>query len=213
MGMKKIILAGALGIAALSGTNLPGLEPSKASAASIESNFSTLEGRVVEVDNGVIVVKSKQYEEPVSVYIDSLSNVKVGDEVKATGSMMRNFTEYMIANTVENTSNRLGMHMKEDGSPDYVIGEVSIVGTMEDGGEGSTKYVVVEYPSLNGKKVIIDVFLTKGQVFHTGEKVKIDMKYVGWGGSSINWNTTDNIEKVYEVKSNVENNDDVWIWS
>ncbi|SCB00183.1 F0F1 ATP synthase subunit alpha [Bacillus mycoides] len=213
MGMKKIILAGALGIAALSGTNLPGLEISKASAASIESNFSTLEGRVVEVDNGVIVVKSKQYEEPVSVYIDSLSNVKVGDEVKATGSMMRNFTEYMIANTVENTSNKLGMHMKEDGSPDYVIGEVSKVGTMEDEGDGSTKYVVVEYPSLNGKKDIIDVFLTKGQVFNTGEKVKIDMKYVGWGGISINYNTTDHIEKVHEVKSKVENNEDVWIWS
>jgi hypothetical protein len=213
MGMKKLILAGALGIAALSGTNLPGLELAKASAASIESNFSTLEGRVVEVDNGVIVVKSKQYEEPVSVYIDSFSNVKVGDEVKATGSMMRNFTEYMIANTVENTSNKLGMHMKEDSSPDYVIGEVSKVGTMEDEGDGSTKYVVVEYPSLNGKKDIIDVFLTKGQVFNTGEKVKIDMKYVGWGGSSINWNTTDHIEKVHEVKSSVENNDDVWIWS
>ncbi|MGW5982362.1 hypothetical protein ACWFOP_18325 [Bacillus mycoides] len=213
MGMKKLILAGALGIAALSGTNLPGLELSKASAASIESNFSTLEGRVVEVDNGVIVVKSKQYEEPVSVYIDSLSNVKVGDEVKATGSMMRNFTEYMIANTVENTSNKLGMHMKEDGSPDYVIGEVSKVGTMNDEGDDSTKYVIVQYPSVNGKKAIIDVFLTKGQVFNMGEKVKIDMKYVGWGGISINYNTTDHIEKIHEVKSNVENNDDVWIWS
>ncbi|KIV69471.1 F0F1 ATP synthase subunit alpha [Bacillus mycoides] len=213
MGMKKLILAGALGIAALSGTNLPGLELLKASAASIESNFSTLEGRVVEVDNGVIVVKSKQYEEPVSVYIDSFSNVKVGDEVKATGSMMRNFTEYMIANTVENTSNKLGMHMKEDGSPDYVIGEVSKIGTIEDEGNGSTKYVVVQYPSVNGKKAIIEVYLTKGQVFNTGEKVKIDMKYVGWGGISINYNTTDHIEKVHEVKSNVENNEDVWIWS
>ncbi|EJR36039.1 MULTISPECIES: F0F1 ATP synthase subunit alpha [Bacillus cereus group] len=213
MGMKKLILAGALGIAALSGTNLPGLELSKASAASIKSNLSTLEGRVVEVDNGVIVVKSKQYEEPVSVYIDSLSNVKVGDEVKATGSMMRNFTEYMIANTVENTSNKLGMHMKEDGSPDYVIGEVSKVGTMNDEGDDSTKYVIVQYPSVNGKKAIIDVFLTKGQVFNMGEKVKIDMKYVGWGGISINYNTTDHIEKIHEVKSNVENNDDVWIWS
>ncbi|WP_242238150.1 hypothetical protein [Bacillus cereus group sp. BfR-BA-01316] len=213
MGMKKIILAGALGIAALSGTNLPGLEITKASAASIESNFSTLEGRVVEVNNGVIVVKSKQYEEPVSVYIDSLSNVKVGDEVKATGSMMRNFTEYMIATTVENTTNKLGMHMKEDGSPDYVIGEVSKVATVEDEVAGSTKYVVVQYPSVNGKKAIIEVYLTKGQVFNTGEKVKIDMKYVGWGGISINYNTTDHIEKVHEVKNNIENNEDVWIWS
>ena len=33
---------------------------------------------------------------------------------------------------------------------------------MEDEGDGATKYVVVEYPSLNGKKAIIDVFLNKG---------------------------------------------------
>lgn len=210
MGMKKLILAGALGFAALSGTNLPGLEATKASAASIETNFSTLEGRVVEVDHGVIVVKSKQYEEPVSVYIENLSNVKVGDEVKATGSMMRNFTEYMVATEVENTTNKLGMHLKENGSPDYVIGEVSEVGTMED---SASKYVVVEYPTQNGEKDVIDVFLTKGQVFKTGEKVKIDMKYVGWGGISINYNTVDHIEKVHEVNNSTQNNDDVWIWS
>ncbi|MGF1438280.1 hypothetical protein ACQUW6_29310 [Bacillus thuringiensis] len=210
MGMKKLILAGALGFAALSGTNLPGLEATKASAASIETNFSTLEGRVVEVDHGVIVVKSKQYEEPVSVYIENLSNVKVGDEVKATGSMMRNFTEYMVATEVENTTNKLGMHLKENGSPDYVIGEVSEVGTMED---SATKYVVVEYPTQNGEKDVIDVFLTKGQVFKTGEKVKIDMKYVGWGGISINYNTVDHIEKVHEVNNSTQNNDEVWIWS
>ncbi|PGE95109.1 ATP F0F1 synthase subunit alpha, partial [Bacillus toyonensis] len=35
MGMKKLIVAGALGFAALSGTNLPGLEATKVSAASI----------------------------------------------------------------------------------------------------------------------------------------------------------------------------------
>ncbi|WP_377867480.1 hypothetical protein [Bacillus sp. R86525] len=210
MGMKKLILAGALGFAALSGTNLPGLEATKASAASIETNFSTLEGRVVEVDHGVIVVKSKQYEEPVSVYVENISNVEVGDEVKATGSIMRNFTEYMVATEVENTTNKLGMHLKENGSPDYVIGEVSEVGTMED---RATKYVVVEYPTQNGEKDVIDVFLTKGQVFKTGEKVKIDMKYVGWGGISINYNTVDHIEKVREVNNSAQNNDDVWIWS
>ncbi|MEN8645982.1 hypothetical protein ACS2MN_25090 [Bacillus cereus group sp. BceL062] len=210
MGMKKLILAGALGFAALSGTNLPGLEATKASAASIETNYSTLEGRVVEVDHGVIVVKSKQYEEPVSVYIENISNVKVGDEVKATGSMMRNFTEYMVATEVENTTNKLGMHLKENGSPDYLIGEVSEVGKMED---STTKYVVVEYPTQNGEKDVIDVFLTKGQVFKTGEKVKIDMKYVGWGGISINYNTVDHIEKVHDVNNSTQNNDDVWIWS
>ncbi|PFJ14063.1 ATP F0F1 synthase subunit alpha [Bacillus cereus] len=213
MGMKKLILAGALGIVALTGTNLPGVEATKASAASAESNFSTLEGRVVEVDNGMIVVKSKQYEKPVSVYIDSLSNVKVGDEVKATGLMMHNFTEYMVATAVENTSNTLGMHMKEDGSSDYVIGEVSKVVTMVDKVKGFTKYVVVQYPTVNGEKVIVEVYLTKGQVFNKGEIVKIDMEYAEWGGRSINWNTTDHIEKVHEVKNQNENNDDAWIWS
>ncbi|MGY3372168.1 hypothetical protein ACVWXX_000072 [Bacillus toyonensis] len=52
--------------------------------------------------------------------------------------------------------------MKENGSPDYVIGEVSKIGTMEDEGDGANQYVVVEYPSVNGEKDIIDVFLTKG---------------------------------------------------
>ncbi|PFI07434.1 ATP F0F1 synthase subunit alpha, partial [Bacillus cereus] len=66
-----------------------------------------------------------------------------------TGSMMRNFTEYMVATEVENTTNKLGMHLKENGSPNYVIGEVSEVGTMED---SATKYVVVEYPTQNGEK-------------------------------------------------------------
>ncbi|MED3352953.1 hypothetical protein P4388_31025 [Bacillus thuringiensis] len=208
--MKKLILAGALDFAALSGTNLSGLEATNASADSIETNLSTLEGRVVEVDHGVIVVKSKQYEETVSVYIENLSNMKVGDEVKATGYMMRNFTEYMVATDVENTTNKLGMHLKEDGSPDYVIGEVLELGMMED---SATKYVVVEYPSKNGEKDVIDVFLTKGQVFKKGEKVKIDMKYVGWGGISINYNTVGHIKKVNETKNNTQNNDDVWILS
>ena len=35
-------------------------------------------------------------------------------------------------------------------------------------------------------------------------KVKIDMNYVGWGGSSINWNTVDHIEKVHEVKATLK---------
>ncbi|MED3126878.1 hypothetical protein [Bacillus wiedmannii] len=37
MGIKKFILAGALAFAALSGINIPGLEATKVSAASIET--------------------------------------------------------------------------------------------------------------------------------------------------------------------------------
>ncbi|EEL31071.1 hypothetical protein bcere0019_58220 [Bacillus cereus Rock3-28] len=39
------------------------------------------------------------------------------------------------------------------------------------------------------------------------------MKYVGWGGISIDYNTVDHIEKVHEVNNSTQNNDDVWIWS
>lgn len=101
MGMKKIILAGTLGIAALTGTNLPGLEATKASTASIESNMSTIEGRVVEIDNNVISVESKQDTNSVRVYLNSTPNVKIGDEVKVTGTMMRDFDEYMLADSIE----------------------------------------------------------------------------------------------------------------
>ena len=58
-------------------------------------------------------------------------------------------------------------------------------------------------------KAIIDVFLTKDK-YLMWVKVKIDMKYVGWGGISINWNTVDHIEKVHEAKTNAENNDGVY---
>ncbi|ENQ3113129.1 hypothetical protein ACEOWI_004460 [Bacillus cereus] len=42
MGMKKFMLAGTLEFAALSGINIPGLEATKVSAASIE-NFALFE--------------------------------------------------------------------------------------------------------------------------------------------------------------------------
>ncbi|WP_089607983.1 ATP synthase F0F1 subunit alpha [Bacillus cereus] len=51
--MKKVILAGALGIAALAGTNLPGLEVTKANAAveKIQDNQLLHEGKYLEENN------------------------------------------------------------------------------------------------------------------------------------------------------------------
>ena len=46
--MKKVILAGALGIAAFTGSNIPGLDSLTASAAVQELN-TTVEGKVIEV--------------------------------------------------------------------------------------------------------------------------------------------------------------------
>lgn len=98
--MKKIILAGALGIVTLVGTNLLGLEETKASAASIELNLLTIEGRVVEVTNNVSFVETTKHSNPISIYLNFTSNIKVGDYIKATGSIMRNFNQYMIATSV-----------------------------------------------------------------------------------------------------------------
>ncbi|HHT7240556.1 MULTISPECIES: ATP F0F1 synthase subunit alpha [Bacillus cereus group] len=214
MGIKKIVLAGALGVAALAGTNLPGLEVTKASAASIESNISTIEGRVVEISDNVIFVESKQYTDPISINFDSIPNVKIGDQVKVTGTMMRNFTEYMIANSIENKSLTPGMHLKENGRPDYVIGEVSKKGKIDEYVNVPIDYVLVKYPKINGGDEILEVYLTQGQKLNVGDKVKVNnMEFAQWGGSSINWNIENNIEKIQESKTSNQNNDDQWIWS
>ncbi|MEK0224225.1 hypothetical protein [Bacillus proteolyticus] len=214
MGIKKIVLAGALGVAALAGTNLPGIEVTKASAASIESNISTIEGHVVEISNNVIFVESKQYTDPISINFDSIPNVKIGDQVKVTGTMMRNFTEYMIANSIENKSLTLGMHLKENGRPDYVIGEVSKKGKIDEYVNVPIDYVLVKYPKINGGDEILEVYLTQGQKLNVGDKVKVNnMEFAQWGGSSINWNIENSIEKIQESKTSNQNNDDQWIWS
>ncbi|EEM13826.1 MULTISPECIES: hypothetical protein [Bacillus] len=214
MGMKKIILAGALGAAALAGTNLPGLEVTKASAASIESNISTIEGRVVEISNNVIFVESKQYTDPISINFDSIPNVKIGDQVKVTGTMMRNFTEYMIANSIENKSLTPGMHLKENGRPDYVVGEISEKGKIDEYVDVPIDYVLVKYPKINGGDEILEVYLTQGQKLNVGDKVKVNnMEFAQWGGSSINWSIENNIEKIQESKTPNQTNDDQWIWS
>ncbi|PEW66005.1 ATP F0F1 synthase subunit alpha [Bacillus cereus] len=216
MGIKKIVLAGALGVVALAGTNLPGLEITKISAASIESNISIIEGRVVKIDNNLISVESKQYTDPISVYLDSTPTVKVGDQVKVTGTMMRNFTEYMLADSIENKSLTPGMHLKENGRPDYVVGEISKKGKIDEDIDEPIDYVLVKYPEINGKDEILEVYLTQGQKFNVGDKVKVNhMEFAQWGGTSINWNIDDNIEKIQESKTSNQNNnnDDRWIWS
>ncbi|MBE7128475.1 hypothetical protein [Bacillus mycoides] len=215
MSMKKIILAGALGVAAFTGTNLPGLEAPKASAASIESNVSRIEGRVVEIDKNVISVESKQYTNPISVYLNSTPNVKIGDQVQVTGTIMINFTEYMVANSIENISLTPGMHFQENGLPDYVVGEISKKGQLNHNGNTPRDYVVVTYPNNKGGYTILEVYLTQGQQLNIGDKVKVtNMDLATWGGSSVDWNIQNNIEKIQELQtSNDNNNDDKWIWS
>ncbi|TPG85933.1 ATP F0F1 synthase subunit alpha [Brevibacillus laterosporus] len=210
--MKKIILAGALGIAALAGTNLPGLEATKASAASIESITSTIEGRVVEIAENAIYIESTQFDGPIRVEIDFKLNVKLGDQVKATGAMMRSFSEYMLATSVEkvqeNKTLAPGMYVKENGRFDYVIGEITKVGTIEAYVEEPLDFVLVKYPKSSGKDGIVEVYLTQGQKFNVGDKVKVNnMENSIWGGSSIERSIENNIEKINDSKNSTTNND------
>ncbi|MCU5684009.1 hypothetical protein OCF64_19475 [Bacillus wiedmannii] len=208
--MKKIILAGALGIAALAGTNLPGLEVTKASAASIESNLSTIEGRVVEVTDNVISVESTKYSEPISIYLNSTPNVKVGDQIKATGAMMRNFTDYMVAESIEKVKGtdtlHQGSYLKHVFAYEYEIGHVTKVDKFKSGIE-EYNYVIVQYTGNDGSKRNVTVYLTHGQKFNVGEKVKVHMANAE---RSNEWSITDEIEKVNDSQALT---DDRWIWS
>ncbi|MFK4415886.1 hypothetical protein ABH961_004445 [Bacillus sp. RC251] len=208
--MKKIILAGALGIAALAGTNLPGLEVTKASAASIESNLSTIEGRVVHVTDNVISVESTKYSEPISIYLNSTPNVKVGDQIKATGAMMRNFTDYMIAESIEKVQGtdtlHQGSYLKHVFAYEYEIGHVTKVDKFKSGIE-EYNYVIVQYTGIDGSKRNVTVYLTHGQKFNVGEKVKVHMANAE---RSNEWSITDEIEKVNDSQALT---DDRWIWS
>ncbi|CUB14174.1 F0F1 ATP synthase subunit alpha [Bacillus cereus] len=194
MNVKKVVLASALGFAALVGTNLPGLEATKASAA-VETNTVTIEGPVIEVGEHDFYIKSPEYNEDfdnlVRVEVDSNANVKVGDYVKATGYMWRNFSTYMTATKVEKVNavkmlqNHETLHEGEYNpvieAYEYEIGHVVDVFTDTESGVTS---VLFEYTGRDGEKLEIEVRLQKEQEFHVGDKVKVHMVNA-WRGVSL----------------------------
>ncbi|EJR72299.1 MULTISPECIES: hypothetical protein [Bacillus cereus group] len=210
--MKKIILAGALGIATLAGTNLPGLEVTKASAA-VESNISTIEGRVVEVTGNTIYIEVKESNEHIdnanrfSITTTNFNpNVKIGDYITATGAMMRNFEDYMIAQSVGKVENDPILNREVNG---YVTGEIIEIGNRFN----DSNYVIVPYINQFGQKEIIEVRLTQGQKFNLGDKVRINMEFAfGRGNNYADATVKDNIQKI--DKTNTQSHqDDRWIWS
>ncbi|PGK31817.1 hypothetical protein CN907_26750 [Bacillus anthracis] len=204
--MKKIILAGALGMATLAGTNLPGLEVTKASAA-VESNMSTIEGRVVEVTENTIYIEVKESNEHIdntnrfSITTTNFNpNIKVGDDIKATGAMMRNFEDYMIAQSVEKVQGtdtlHQGKYLEHVFAYEYEIGYITKVGKVQ-----SEDYVIVQYTGKDGiQKKNVTVYLTKGQKFNTDEKVKVHMANAE---RSNEWSVIDEIEKVNDSQTQI----------
>ncbi|MBG9858422.1 hypothetical protein [Bacillus wiedmannii] len=291
--MKKVILAGALGIAAFTGSNIPGLDSITASAAVQEFN-TTVEGKVIEVQSKYFIIKSKELNESVTIYTDFQANAKPGEYVKvnSNGPLLQNaFTTSLTANSVEHfelapgnyeqytvghvsevSSNELlvtyidnngnpedlrvplknthnfkvndlvkvesdfwarsippiavnanvekvktqindyststeslekegttlkpGMYEKEDGQPNFVIGEITKLD------KDYTDYVAVKYPSKNGKNDVVYVDLTQGQQFNIGDRVRVDF-HDGSNFHGMDKTTYDHIQKINDkIKQN-----------
>ncbi|MDA1909724.1 hypothetical protein PDK24_28585 [Bacillus cereus] len=300
--MKKVILAGALGSAAFTGSNIPGLDSLTASAAVQEFN-TTVEGKVIEVQSNYFIIESKELNENVTIYTDFQANAKPGEYVKvnSNGLLLQNaFTTSLTANSVEHfelapgnyekytvghvsevSSNELlvtyidnngnsedlcvplkkthnfklnnlvkvesdfwarsippiavnakvekvktqindyststkslekegttlkpGMYEKEDGQPNFVIGEITKLD------KDYTDYVAVKYPSKNGKNDVVYVDLTQGQHFNIGDMVRVDF-HDGSNFHGIDKTTYDHIQKINDkIKQNT--NEEQWVWS
>ncbi|WP_306008419.1 hypothetical protein [Bacillus sp. MMSF_3353] len=300
--MKKVILAGALGIAAFTGSNIPGLDSLTASAAVQEFN-TTVEGKVIEVQSKYFIIESKELNESVTIYTDFQANAKPGEYVKvnSNGPLLQNaFTTSLTANSVEHfelapgnyekytvghvsevSSNELlvtyidnngnpedlrvplknthnfkvndlvkvesdfwarsippiavnakvekvktqindyststkslekegttlkpGMYEKEDGQPNFVIGEITKID------KDYTNYVAVKYPSKNGKNDVVYVDLTQGQQFNIGDMVRVDF-HDGSNFHGMEKTTYDHIQKINDkIKQNT--NKEQWVWS
>lgn len=178
MNIKKVFLASALGIAALAGTNLPGLEATKASADSVETNVDSIEGLVEQVGEDYFIINTMKYDDDfydsVKVDINFTSNVKVGDYVKATGHTWRSFGTNMSATSVEIQSLTPGVHYNNEDNPEYVVGKISRKYNISYENNESQDYVVVTYPNKQGDSIEVDVALSPQSKFKVGDSVKVN---------------------------------------
>ncbi|PED40333.1 ATP synthase F0F1 subunit alpha [Bacillus cereus] len=259
--MKKVILAGVLGFAALAGTNLPGLEATKASAAveNVQDNQMLHQGNYLEENNAfeyeigkvvnvyedkvlnqvekyvtfeytgkdggklqipVLLTKGQKFNKGDKVKVDMRNvfenidrwvedGIEKINESKTTGSN----EERWVWGYKQTNHNELkpGFYEKTNGSTDYAIGKITKVGKGLYGPGDQTDYVVVKTPNKSGEEESIYVLLTEGQKFSVGDKVKVNMENVSWGGNNVNWEGENNIEKINESKT-TELNEEQWVW-
>ncbi|MFB4347311.1 hypothetical protein RAC77_22590 [Bacillus sp. BR_7] len=162
--MKKIILAGALGIAAFTGSNIPGLDSLTASAAVQEFN-TTVEGKVIEVQSKYFIIESKELNESVTIYTDFQANAKPGEYVKvnSNGPLLQNaFTTSLTANSVEHFELAPGNYEQ------YTVGHVS---------EVSSNELLVTYIDNNGNPEDLRVPLKNTHNFKVNDLVKVESDF------------------------------------
>ncbi|UOK49086.1 hypothetical protein KU891_27470 (plasmid) [Bacillus tropicus] len=162
--MKKVILAGALGIAAFTGSNIPGLDSLTASAAVQEFN-TTVEGKVIEVQSKYFIIESKELNESVTIYTDFQANAKPGEYVKvnSNGPLLQNaFTTSLTANSVEHFELAPGIYEQ------YTVGHVS---------EVSSNELLVTYIDNNGNPEDLRVPLKNTHNFKVNDLVKVESDF------------------------------------
>ncbi|MDA1577166.1 MULTISPECIES: hypothetical protein [Bacillus cereus group] len=162
--MKKVILAGALGIAAFTGSNIPGLDSLTASAAVQEFN-TTVEGKVIEVQSKYFIIESKELNESVTIYTDFQANAKPGEYVKvnSNGPLLQNaFTTSLTANSVEHFELAPGNYEQ------YTVGHVS---------EVSSNELLVTYIDNNGNPEDLRVPLKNTHNFKVNDLVKVESDF------------------------------------
>ncbi|MEM5621364.1 hypothetical protein AAHB56_08620 [Bacillus thuringiensis] len=162
--MKKVILAGALGIAAFTGSNIPGLDSLTASAAVQEFN-TTVEGKVIEVQSNYFIIESKELNESVTIYTDFQANAKPGEYVKvnSNGPLLQSaFTTSLTANSVEHFELAPGNYEQ------YTVGHVS---------EVSSNELLVTYIDNNGNLEDLRVPLKNTHNFKVNDLVKVESDF------------------------------------
>ncbi|EEL61333.1 ATP synthase F0F1 subunit alpha (plasmid) [Bacillus cereus] len=259
--MKKFILAGALGIAALAGTNLPGLEATKASAAveKIQDNQMLHQGKYLEEDNAfeyeigkvtdVYEVKLIAFVEQyvtfeytgkkgeklqIPVLLTKGQKFNIGDKVKVDMRNVKRDMNRWVEDGIEkindsktavsnedrwvwgytqtnNNELKPGFYKKQNGLFDFAIGKIAVVDKGLYGPGDQTKYVIVKAPDELEKEQSLYIILTEGQKFNVGDKVKVNMENVLWGGNNQSWEVENNIEKINDLKEPTLNKDR-WVW-
>lgn len=235
MGMKKVILAGALGIAALAGTNLPGLEVTKASAAvekvqgtdtlhqgkylehvfayEYEIGYITKVGKIQSEDYVIVQYTGKDgiQKKNVTVYLTQGQKFNANEKVKVHMANAERSNEWSVIDEIEKVNDSQTqinpiLNREVNG---YVTGEVTEIGNRFN----EFNYVIVPYMNQYGQKEIIEVRLTQGQQFKLGDKVRINMEFAfGRGNIDADATVIDNIQKIDETNTQ-SHQDDRWIWS
>ncbi|MEM5627598.1 hypothetical protein AAHB47_30865 [Bacillus wiedmannii] len=135
----------------------------------------------------------------------SIPPIAVNANVEKVKTQINDYSTSTESLEKEGTTLKPGMYEKEDGQPNFVIGEITKID------KDYTDYVAVKYPSKNGKNDVVYVDLTQGQQFNIGDRVRVDF-HDGSNFHGMDKTTYDHIQKINDkIKQNT--NKEQWVWS